>query len=230
MDQIPPLNRGIIQIAGFHDLEEATMAVDLGADVLGIPLGLTVNDEDCDISTARRIGDAFPERTCLITYYEKAKEIAELAATIHAAWIQIHGYISLKELRRLRAICPNKRIIKSLITGKFNLNELEEQAKDSSPFVDAFITDSFNPKTGAEGATGLTHDWEISRHLVNLNLRPILLAGGLNAQNVAEAIAKTQAFGVDSHTGVEDKTGRKCPNALNEFIEKSKTAFDHTEN
>jgi phosphoribosylanthranilate isomerase len=51
-----------------------------------------------------------------------------------------------------------------------------------------FITDTFDPSTGASGATGKTHDWDISKSLVQLSPKPVILAGGLNAENVYEAI------------------------------------------
>jgi phosphoribosylanthranilate isomerase len=67
-----------------------------------------------------------------------------------------------------------------------------------SPFVDAFITDTFDPKTGASGATGKTHDWRVSRRLVELADRPIILAGGLTPENVKRAILEVRPAGVDS--------------------------------
>jgi len=71
------------------------------------------------------------------------------------------------------------------------------------------ITDTFAPETGAAGATGRTHDWSVSRRLVELSERPVLLAGGLTAENVRRAILEVRLAGVDVHTGVENAAGRK---------------------
>jgi phosphoribosylanthranilate isomerase len=85
--------------------------------------------------------------------------------------------------------------------------------------VDAFITDTYDPRTGRRGATGLTHDWSISATLVQLLDRPLWLAGGLTADNVADGVRATRPAGVDAHTGVEDpRTGRKDPARMRAFV------------
>ncbi|MGH7810735.1 MAG: hypothetical protein ACREP5_10705 [Candidatus Binatia bacterium] len=61
---------------------------------------------------------------------------------------------------------------------------LEAMVSALSPFVDAFITDTFDPESGASGTTGKTHDWRVSRRLVELTNRPVILAGGLTPKNV----------------------------------------------
>ena len=94
-----------------------------------------------------------------------------------------------------------------------------------SPFVDAFITDTFDPKTGASGATGKTHDWHVSRRLVELADRPVILAGGLTPENVKSAIVEVQPAGVDAHTGVEDSSGRKSREKIRKFLAEAREAF-----
>jgi phosphoribosylanthranilate isomerase len=94
-----------------------------------------------------------------------------------------------------------------------------------SAFVDAFITDTFDPKTGASGATGKTHNWRVSRHLVELSDRPIIIAGGLTPENVKKAILEVRPAGVDSHTGVEDSTGRKSREKVQKFLAEACEAF-----
>jgi phosphoribosylanthranilate isomerase len=85
----------------------------------------------------------------------------------------------------------------------------EAKVSKLSPFVDAFITDTFDPRTGASGATGKTHDWRVSRRLVEISARPVILAGSLTPENVTRAILEVRRAGVDSHTDVEDSRGRK---------------------
>jgi len=98
-----------------------------------------------------------------------------------------------------------------------------------SPLVDAFITDTFDPATGASGATGRTHDWNISRRLVEISRRPVLLAGGLAPDNVAEAIRRVRPAGVDSHTGVEDSAGRKDRDKVSRFVAEARRALERRE-
>ena len=78
----------------------------------------------------------------------------------------------------------------------------------------------------ASGATGKTHDWRLSRRLVELADRPIILAGGLTPENVKRAILEVRPAGVDSHTGVEDSTGRKNCVKVQKFLSEANEAFD----
>ena len=112
--------------------------------------------------------------------------------------------------------------MKSLVVGRTPLSDLEADVERLSPFVDAFIADTFDPATGASGATGRTHDWSVSRRLVELSRRPVILAGGLTPDNVAEAI---RPAGVDSHTGVEDSAGRKDREKVSRFVAEAKNAL-----
>jgi phosphoribosylanthranilate isomerase len=91
--------------------------------------------------------------------------------------------------------------------------------------VEAFITDTFNPSTGASGATGLTHDWEVSREIVRVSPRPVILAGGLTPDNVGAAIRAVSPAGVDCHTGVEGADGRKNERLVRRFVEEANRAF-----
>ena len=128
---------------------------------------------------------------------------------------------------RSAALCEKSRlaVIKSLVIGMRDDKALEATLGELSPFVDAFITDTFDPKTGASGATGKTHDWRVSRRLVELSPRPIILAGGLTPENVRRAILEVRPAGVDSHTGVEDATGRKSREKVHKFLSEAHEAF-----
>ncbi len=96
--------------------------------------------------------------------------------------------------------------------------------------MNAFITDTFDPATGAEGATGKTHDWNISRELVKLSERPVILAGGLNPENVRKSIEFVRPVGVDVHTGVENSSGRKDETLVKKFVSQAKLGFKISEN
>jgi phosphoribosylanthranilate isomerase len=120
---------------------------------------------------------------------------------------------------------PDIEIIKSLVVYKDNYTELENTVQNLSEWIDLFITDTFDPATGASGATGKTHDWKISRKLVEISDKPVILAGGLNPSNVRQAILKIKPAGVDVHTGVESSTGRKDYNLVKNFVLEAKQAF-----
>jgi len=114
---------------------------------------------------------------------------------VGASIIQIHGDIPVREMSRLRKINPNFTVIKSLIVKQENRDALLSAVERWAPWVDVFITDPYDPLTGASGATGKTHDWEVSRVLVARSLKPVILAGGLNPDNVAPAIRAVRPWG-----------------------------------
>ena len=217
-----------IQIAGITDKEETEMLLDCGVEYLGFPLRLPVNKEDLTEVSAGRIISGLPLSThgILITYLSNAEDIKALCKKIGTNIIQLHGDITIDELIKLKRTFPESRIIKSLIVVKNSVEELLNSINSFEKFVDAFITDTYNPQTGATGATGLTHDWKISRVLVEHSQKPIILAGGLTPENVYDAIIKVRPAGVDTHTGVEDDSGRKNKSKVIKFIEEARKGFD----
>jgi phosphoribosylanthranilate isomerase len=143
--------------------------------------------------------------------------------------VQLHGHTDLNQIEALRQEAPKLRIIKSLIVRSDNSDLLIDELRRYGPSVDAFITDTFDPATGASGATGRVHDWTISRRLVELSNRPIILAGGLNAKNVRQAIHAVRPAGVDVHTGIEGQDGRKRHNLTKRFVEEAQAGFAEIE-
>jgi phosphoribosylanthranilate isomerase len=221
------LGENVVQIAGVTDAAEAQMLEQCGVRYLGFPLRLPVHREDLMEEEAAAIikGLAPPVFGVLITYLSEASEIAAFCHALGARIVQLHGDIDQDELRRLKTLDPNLTVIKSLVIGMREDKALEAMLSKLSPFVDGFITDTFDPKTGASGATGKTHDWRVSRRLVELSHRPIILAGGLTPENVKRAILEVRPAGVDSHTGVEDFTGRKSRGKVQKFLSEAYEGF-----
>lgn len=221
------LEEGLVQIAGVIDAAEAEMLQQCGVRYLGFPLRLAVHQPDLTESQAAKIikGLATPVRGVLITYLDQAHEIALFSQALSARIVQLHGAIHPDELKRLKTLDPDLTVIKSLVVGMCDDGVLESMVRDLSPFVDAFITDTFDPKTGASGATGKTHDWRVSRRLVEVSDRPVILAGGLTPENVKRAILEVSPAGVDSHTGVEVPTGRKSREKVQRFLSEAADAF-----
>jgi phosphoribosylanthranilate isomerase len=224
--------QNIIQIAGIKDFDETQMLIDAGVDYLGFPLRLDVNKEDISEEEAGRIIRTLrpPTYGVLITYLDKANEIVEFCTELGTKIVQLHGKIALEELAQVKALDPEIVIIKSLIIRGNNLSELESDLKQLTPWVDAFITDTYDPTTGASGSTGKTHDWSISRRLVELSSKPIILAGGLTPENIARAIEIVHPAGVDAHTGVEDMHGKKDREKVSRFVTAARAAFGNVKN
>ena len=217
----------MIQVAGVRDEADLKCIIESGADYVGFPLCLAHHTPDTSEDEAARLISMIPHfiKPVLITYLDRADEVYDLMQKLKVFVVQLHGDIEISEVLHLRKRFPGIEIIKSLIVRSNNLDELSNQVKCFSPSVDYFITDTFDPQTGAMGATGKIHDWEVSRKLVELSERPVILAGGLKPDNVAEAIRQVRPAGVDVHTGVEDSLGSKDLKSLRLFVELARAAI-----
>jgi len=228
MPMRPEAFRDFIQVAGVRDLDEARRLLDCGVRYLGFPLRLPVNVEDLPEAEAAEIIRSIqpPCYGVAITYQDKADDIASFMDYLGASIVQLHGEIDLAQLRHLRRLRPALCVIKSLVVGAHSERELGTRARRLGEFVDAFITDTYDPLTGASGATGKIHDWGVSRRLVEIAPKPVILAGGLTPENVREAILAVRPAGVDVHTGVEDATGRKDAARVRRFVAEARAGFE----
>jgi len=225
----------MIQVAGVKSLAEAQMLAACGVTHVGLPLRLPVHAPDVSEDVARGIvrGLGKAAQTVLITYLLDAAETLKFCRYLGVDGVQLHGSMPLSEVRRLRQGAPELFIIKSLVVGmadeKGGEAGLLAEAQAHAPFVDAFLTDTFDPASGASGATGKTHDWAVSRRLAQALsaewARPLILAGGLNPDNVAQAIAAVGPAGVDAHTGLEDAAGNKDEALVRRFVDEASKAL-----
>jgi phosphoribosylanthranilate isomerase len=222
-----PLQTPVIQVAGISDHAESALLQECGVEYLGFPLRLPVNREDLTELEAAAIIRSLrpPARAVLITYLDQSEAIADFCRTLGTRLVQVHGDIPATELVRLRELDPRLTIIKSLVVGLHPISVLERLVIELGPLVDGFLTDTYAPETGAAGATGRTHDWAVSRRLVELSPRPVILAGGLTPRNVRQAIAAVRPAGVDVHTGVEDASGRKDRRKVLDFVAQARAGF-----
>jgi phosphoribosylanthranilate isomerase len=230
---------GLVQAAGVHDAREALVIAQSGIRCIGLPLRLPVHTEDItehDAAALCRMLQTLPPSAAgpvcpvCITYLDTAQDIRELCRMLGTAHVQLHGGIPVHQLAALRAMMPGLYIIKSLVvrqteTGKDNLEELTGIIDATAQLVDAYITDTHDPASGADGATGKTHDWRTSRALVRRSPLPVILAGGLTPQNVRQAVLTVRPAGVDAHTGLENPAGRKDPALCHEFARQAAAAF-----
>lgn len=201
-----------------------------GVTHVGLPLRLAVHKPDVTDEEARGIVRALARQalgveSVLITYLTDAAEALDLCRFLGVNGIHLHGAMPIDQVRRLREAAPGLFIIKSLVVGVGAEPELLALAQAHAPVVDAYLTDSYDPGTGATGATGRVHDWAVSRRLAQTLPRPLILAGGLNPGNVGAAIAAVAPAGVDAHTGLEDAAGNKDEALVRRFVAAARRAF-----
>jgi len=218
----------LIQIAGVIDEAEAEMLLQCGVQYLGFPLRLPVHQEDLTEETASRIIRKLnpPQFGVLITYLNDALEIVRFCRTLGARMVQLHSDVAVGEIQKLKELDPELTVVKSLVIGLHTIGTLESLIVQMSAFVDGFITDTYDPISKASGGTGKTHDWSMSKRVVQFSSRPVILAGGLTPDNVRKAILEVKPAGVDSHTGVEDPSGRKSREKVEEFVAEAEAGFN----
>jgi phosphoribosylanthranilate isomerase len=114
-----------------------------------------------------------------------------------------------------------------MLTVPVRDDELLTHAQDLSVVADYLLLDSAHPHNEQIGATGLVHDWSLSRRIVASCSVPVILAGGLGPANVREAIEAVRPFGVDSETNTsrEDDRRRKDGQKVRLFIERARSAL-----
>ena len=206
-----------VKICGIGTREDLAAAVNAGADAIGLIVGTThLSEDDLDIEQARHLSAAAPVflSRVLVTHLTDVSRICELADVIGVDTIQAHAPLTPAAARNLRRQRATRRIIRTLhITGEHSLDEADEASQDA----DALLLDT---RTESRlGGTGLTHDWNISRRIVDrLHALPVILAGGLAADNVAAAIQAVRPFGVDANSRLKNPTGRKDPAACAAFV------------
>jgi phosphoribosylanthranilate isomerase len=134
--------------------------------------------------------------------------------------VQLHSEIDPNSVESLRGRHPHLKIFKSVSVISADSVVYPEAFEQ---LVDGFVLDSINLATDQVGGTGKTHDWSVSREIV---MRypdiPIILAGGLNSENVRSAIESVRPFGVDVNSGTKAANGFKDPRKMEAFIVQAK--------
>lgn len=191
-----------VKICGIRNESDAITAIDAGANALGFLIGLTHKAEDgISVEAAKKIIYNMPPfvSSTMVTHLTDANEIVDIAREINVTTIQIHDYVEPNVLVQIRASLPGVKLIKTIpVITENNALELMTEFQN---FSDALLLDTVTNER--IGGTGKTHDWSISRRIVDSAHIPVILAGGLNPLNIADAIQKVSPYGVDVNSGVE---------------------------
>lgn len=211
-----------VKICANKSIEEAKMSIDAGADIIGILVGQEHTSNDfVDKYTAKEIAD-FAKGKCdisLVTHLTNAEDIIGLTNFIGNNVIQLHSDIEEIEVEKIKKELQNvklARLIPVSVDGEICTNYKKIK------YADYYLLDSFNLKTNQVGGTGLIHDWNKSRELIKILDKPTFLAGGLNPNNVADAIKQANPYGVDVNSGCKNDNGIKDKEKVKLFIKNAK--------
>lgn len=207
-----------IKICCISSLLEAKMAIDHGADALGLvgkmPSGPGPIPDWLIAEIVKTIHP--PVASFLLTSEQSSEEIIYHIKRVDTNTVQIVDELTAGTYNDIRTALPHLKIVQVIhVVDEKSIDE----ALRISPYVDALLLDSGNPKASIKtlGGTGNVHNWDISREIVKSAGRPVFLAGGLNANNVQQAIESVKPFAVDICSGVRSE-GRLDPGKLKAFI------------
>lgn len=207
-----------LKICCISSPDEARVAIASGASAVGLvsamPSGPGVIDEqaiaDIVMTVPRDI------ETYLLTSRRDAAGIALQHARCRSTTLQLVDELdTLAEYERLRELLPDVVIVQVIhVLDETSLRS----AMRLAPRVDRILLDSGNPRLAIKelGGTGRTHDWSLSARIRKSIDRPLLLAGGLHADNVEAAIEVVAPFGIDVCSGVRSN-GALDPHKLERF-------------
>ncbi len=202
-----------VKVCGITNLEDAQAACAAGADALGFVLAPEAKKRNRYISfeDARAILDQVPPfvTTVAVCVNESIATLAQYLSVFDM--VQLHGEERPEDV-------PMKQVtIKAFRTGSgFILEDM--RAYDTR----AYLLDASVP--GERGGTGARADWTLARQAVDMDT-PIILAGGLNPDNVAQAVREVRPYGVDASGGLESEPGKKDHERIRNFIHQAKTSL-----
>lgn len=212
-----------VKICANKSVEDAKKCLDAKADIIGILVGQEHNSTDfVDKYKAKEIND-FVDGRCdvsLVTHLTSADEIIELTKFIGNNVIQLHSDIAEDEVEKIAKALPNVKLVRLI-----HISQDGEIVTDykKMKYADFYLLDSFNLKTNQVGGTSLTQDWHKSSELIRVLNKPTFLAGGLNPENVAEAIKISKPYGVDVNSGCKNEKGVKDEKKVSQFVYNAKS-------
>jgi phosphoribosylanthranilate isomerase len=199
-----------VKVCGITDVDDALMAVQFGASAIGM-LFWPKSPRAIDRATAREIVTALPPFVEAVGVFVNQPDADAIAGEVGLHAVQLHGDEPIGHYARYL-----HRVIKAVTVGAHGARD---QARLVPAGVDVLL-DAHDPVR--RGGTGTTIDWSLAAAIAAE--RPVILSGGLNASNVAEAIRAVRPAAVDVSSGVEKSPGRKDRERLRAFFDAIKPA------
>jgi phosphoribosylanthranilate isomerase len=198
-----------VKICCIASIDEARLAVDAGANAIGLVSRMPSGPGPISISQIRSIidgvGDLLRQRqvdSFLLTCETTADAIVDQLRATGCNTVQLCDALANEaDYAAIRAGAPGVRVVQVIhIENEVSLDE----AFRAQQHADALLLDSGRPGAAIKelGGTGRAHDWTLSRRIVGTSTVPVWLAGGLNAGNVGQAVRDVGAYGLDVCSGV----------------------------
>ena len=196
-----------IKICGITNKEDALWAVDLKVDALGFIFA--DSPRRVEPETVQGIIELLPPFISSVGVFvnEDRKKVEEIAENCGLTTLQFHGEESSSYCEGFK-----QKVVKAFRVKDKSVLEKAVQYKDK---VDGYLLDTYSPSK--YGGTGKTFDWSIAKEIKEFGL-PTILSGGLNSENIKEAISEVEPYAVDVSSGVEERPGKKSLEKLIDFV------------
>jgi len=197
-----------IKVCGITTPDDAAMAARAGADYVGVVL--TESPRRVTAERAREIAIALPAEALLVAVFaaESPEEVESRLEGLPVHAVQVRGWDDER-------VGPGYEVWRVLRSPA-----IEPAALPMVP-LRTYLLDATDPEL--PGGTGKRADWDWARRGVNAGLR-LIVAGGLDPDNVTELIQEIRPFGVDASSGLESEVGKKSPERIRAFIERIREA------
>jgi phosphoribosylanthranilate isomerase len=201
-----------VKICGITSLDDAQVAVAAGADALGFVF-FEKSPRNVDPEQAAAIIAQLPPFVQVVGLFVNAPLdlVNETADRCGLDIIQLHG-------DETPAYCD---LVRRRVMKVFRVRGMESLAPIADYRVSAYLLDAYSPN--AYGGTGSVFNWDCA--IAAKQHGPVVLAGGLDPENVASAVAKVRPYGVDVSSGVEASPGKKDAELVRRFVEQAKKQF-----
>jgi len=203
----------LVKICGCTSEADALLAVGLGADAVGFVFA--PSPRQVAVGAVRRIIERIPPEILTVGVFrnEAPSRVVDIVNGIGLRAAQLHGDETADDTRWVAERIPVT--IKAFPAGHRNVARIDDYG------VEVVLVDAASP------GSGRVFDWRLAEGVVDP--KRLIVSGGLHADNVADAIAHLQPFGVDVASGVEAEPGRKDPAKLRAFIAAARAAAGETD-
>jgi len=217
-----------IKICGIKTAEDIKAVIDSDADAVGFLIGQLHASKDFILpSTAARLVEMLPPyiSPVIVTHLFESDPILEIVLKTGITTIQLHGKCPVEEVKKLRDALP---LNSKLIISTYSVDSCcEPDPSEYYSYVDAVLLDCYNREPSMIGIkeqeSTKYHNWAFAAEFVQKCPLPVILAGGLNPENVAEAIKTVKPFGIDANNGLRDETsGERSLKKCREFVRKAR--------
>ncbi|HEY2664598.1 MAG TPA: phosphoribosylanthranilate isomerase [Candidatus Binataceae bacterium] len=218
----------IVQVYSMTSIGDAAATADAGAHLIGVVVAEAgIVPEAVEPATAREILSAIRPRSrgIALSLSDDRDEICAMVDKVRPDIV----HVAAREIEPEDCLWVRKRIapVALLRAIAVRAGETLSEAEAHQEVADYLMLDSGAKGLSSLGATGETHDWIVSREIVQRSRIPVILAGGLSPDNVGQAIATVRPWGVDSftHTDSPGQRGRKDPARVRAFVAAAMRAF-----